>query len=482
MGTLSLDVVVTRGAVGRVAAPRARRGRRRLGPRHRGGRRSELVTYWRSCAKPFQVMPLLEAAASTSWAGATTSSPSPAPRTAASRSTSRSPRAMLASPRDGGGRSRLRPARAALAAGRRSVLREIGAAPDAPAQQLLGQARRDARARAHRRAGRPRATSARTIRSSRPASPRSRAGRASPVGDRAVRSRWLRRAWCSRSRSRRWRAPTRGSPTPPPRRRRSPLAHRARDADATLPRRRHRPLRLRAHRGDGRPRDREDRRRGRALAWRSCDAELGSRGEGGGRRPARPVSCACSRSFRQLERAPRRLPPRLAEFLASRVRNTRGEVVGECARCVSASVPKSCVVRSRRARNRVWRMRDRRLPWTCWTRRPGRWCGSRASSRPRTSGPSAGARRRGGRRAGLWVEELMLQSYLFAGFPRALNAAREWRRRRAARRRTTTSERTSMPHRRGRPRRGHVRGRVRTTSTRSCGVNIASCTRRSTPG
>jgi 4-carboxymuconolactone decarboxylase len=28
----------------------------------------------------------------------------------------------------------------------------------------------------------------------------------------------------------------------------------------------------------------------------------------------------------------------------------------------------------------------------------------------------------------MWVEELLLQSYLFAGFPRALNAAREWRR------------------------------------------------------
>lgn len=28
----------------------------------------------------------------------------------------------------------------------------------------------------------------------------------------------------------------------------------------------------------------------------------------------------------------------------------------------------------------------------------------------------------------LWVEELILQTYLFAGFPRALNAAREWRR------------------------------------------------------
>ena len=27
-----------------------------------------------------------------------------------------------------------------------------------------------------------------------------------------------------------------------------------------------------------------------------------------------------------------------------------------------------------------------------------------------------------------WVEELLLQSYLFAGFPRTLNAAREWRR------------------------------------------------------
>ena len=30
--------------------------------------------------------------------------------------------------------------------------------------------------------------------------------------------------------------------------------------------------------------------------------------------------------------------------------------------------------------------------------------------------------------SGRWIEELVLQSYLFAGFPRALNAAREWRR------------------------------------------------------
>ncbi len=29
---------------------------------------------------------------------------------------------------------------------------------------------------------------------------------------------------------------------------------------------------------------------------------------------------------------------------------------------------------------------------------------------------------------GAWIEELLLQTYLFAGFPRALNATREWRR------------------------------------------------------
>ena len=33
-----------------------------------------------------------------------------------------------------------------------------------------------------------------------------------------------------------------------------------------------------------------------------------------------------------------------------------------------------------------------------------------------------------GRVPAVWVEELILQSYLFAGFPRALNAMREWRR------------------------------------------------------
>jgi 4-carboxymuconolactone decarboxylase len=38
-----------------------------------------------------------------------------------------------------------------------------------------------------------------------------------------------------------------------------------------------------------------------------------------------------------------------------------------------------------------------------------------------------------------WLEELVLQSYLFAGFPRALNAAREWRKAQAAQANAGTS-------------------------------------------
>ena len=37
-----------------------------------------------------------------------------------------------------------------------------------------------------------------------------------------------------------------------------------------------------------------------------------------------------------------------------------------------------------------------------------------------------------GRVPQVWVEELLLQTYLFAGLPRALNATREWRRLRRA--------------------------------------------------
>ena len=73
--------------------------------------------------------------------------------------------------------------------------------------------------------------------------------------------------------------------------------------------------------------------------------------------------------------------------------------------------------------------------------------GRRRPARPRAQlddatralGASRGGRRRGsdGARArrvaappirAVWVEELVLQTYLFAGFPRALNAMREWRR------------------------------------------------------
>ncbi len=48
------------------------------------------------------------------------------------------------------------------------------------------------------------------------------------------------------------------------------------------------------------------------------------------------------------------------------------------------------------------------------------------------AGDEDALRRELGRAAGsvpdVWVEELLLQTYLFAGFPRALNAMREWRR------------------------------------------------------
>jgi 4-carboxymuconolactone decarboxylase len=47
--------------------------------------------------------------------------------------------------------------------------------------------------------------------------------------------------------------------------------------------------------------------------------------------------------------------------------------------------------------------------------------GSEAALRPVLVAASQGV-------PAVWVEELILQSYLFAGFPRALNAAREWRR------------------------------------------------------
>jgi 4-carboxymuconolactone decarboxylase len=49
-------------------------------------------------------------------------------------------------------------------------------------------------------------------------------------------------------------------------------------------------------------------------------------------------------------------------------------------------------------------------------------CGSEAEMRRALSGAAAGETEPD------WVEELILQSYLFAGFPRTLNAMREWRR------------------------------------------------------
>ena len=60
MRSLNLDVVVTRGG-----APESRHAVHAAVVRHDGtligtARNAQLATYWRSCAKPFQVMPLLE--------------------------------------------------------------------------------------------------------------------------------------------------------------------------------------------------------------------------------------------------------------------------------------------------------------------------------------------------------------------------------------------------------------------------------------
>ena len=65
MRTLELDVVVTRGAVvesrHRVHAAVVDENGALIG----AAREPSYVTLWRSCAKPFQVMPFLESGAST---------------------------------------------------------------------------------------------------------------------------------------------------------------------------------------------------------------------------------------------------------------------------------------------------------------------------------------------------------------------------------------------------------------------------------
>jgi 4-carboxymuconolactone decarboxylase len=58
----------------------------------------------------------------------------------------------------------------------------------------------------------------------------------------------------------------------------------------------------------------------------------------------------------------------------------------------------------------------------------------------------------------IWVEEVILQSYLFAGFPRTLNAAREWRR--ISRTRSPESDDDADATVPGTPDHWHTRGEV----------------------
>ena len=50
-----------------------------------------------------------------------------------------------------------------------------------------------------------------------------------------------------------------------------------------------------------------------------------------------------------------------------------------------------------------------------------------------------------------WIEELLLQTYLFAGFPRALNGMREWRRLAPALSRGTVAPSDALTRERLRP-------------------------------
>ena len=211
------------------------------------------------------------------------------------------------------------------------------------------------------------------------------------------------------------------------RRRRDSVAHRARDADAPVSRRRHRSLRLRAHRGDGRS------RRSRRSAPRACTrSAIPEQGIGfavkvddGAQRAQFP---AVIRVLQMLDVLPATLPPRLEEFLRRPVRNTRGEVVGEI-RLVCLTRRVDCASLIRRAVNDDADRRDRRD--VASTRRRD------ALARSPVRGHHRGRARLTIRDAmsdardaipAVWVEELLLQTYLFAGFPRALNAMREWRR------------------------------------------------------
>ena len=334
----------------RIAAPRARRRRRT--PSGRSGRdgahEQERLTHWRSCAKPFQVMPLhRRPGASIASAGATTSSRSRARRTAASRSMSPSPRGCSRPSAWRRATSRAaRTTRSPRAA--RRLLREKGAHPTRLHNNCSG---KHAAMLAHAHSsGWP------TFGYERQDHPVQRdclaevakwtGVAASDIvqavdgcGVRGVRA-------AARRHGSRVRAPgRRGAPL-----RRHPVAYRARDADAPLSRRRHRPLRFRAHRGDRRTRHLEDRRGGRPLRRRHRRWTSGSRSRSRTARSARSFRpcCAVLQHLGVLPRgaaAATRGVPRSVRCATPRRDRRRGAPCGLDARVDALTLPRVALVR-----------------------------------------------------------------------------------------------------------------------------------------
>ena len=329
----------------RVAPPRPRRRRRcardaRSAPR--ATRSSSRM--WRSCAKPFQVMPLL-ASGGFDDARLGRRRARAGLRLARRRARARRDRRVdAARPRTRGGRPRLRPARAAVARGAKIAPR-VRRAPDALHNNCSGK-HAAMLARAHF-AGWPlqgyesdeHPVQAGCARRGRAAGPASRRERSLARSMAAASS-------CSGSRSRPWRAPTRASRAPPRRGDEIPRASRAR-CDAPVPVRRHRPLRLAGDRGDRGRVITEDRRRRRARRRDPRPGASASRSKSRTAPPARSSRRAPHASVAR--RASGRCSPRLAEYARTRIRNTRGEVVGEVfPRCLTDRCSRDRTNRSNR--------------------------------------------------------------------------------------------------------------------------------------
>ena len=325
MDQLSLDVIVTRGALvesrHRVHAAVVNAS----GTLIAAARDPSIVTHWRSCAKPFQIMPLIESGGFDSLALGRRPARARlrlARRRAGAR---RDRRGDALVHRHGGGRPRLRSARAA----RRSAARRCCATPAARPTRLhnncsgkhaamLARAHtagwsvvRLRAARSSGAAGLPRGGLALDRRPE-----RRRSGWRSTAAASSCSCSALAADGARLRASRRRVAPLGGDP----------VAHRARHADAPLPRRRHRSVRLRAHRGDRGPRasPRSAPKGVHCVAIVDEGIGIAIKVEDGAQRAQFPAvisrAAAVRRASARAAAAPRRVPPSSAAQHARRDR------------------------------------------------------------------------------------------------------------------------------------------------------------------